>query len=81
MNWFTGLLVYAVVWWLVFFMVLPVGVKSQQESDEDVVPGTHASAPQKPDLVKKLVATTLLAAAVWGLVYLVIAQGWIGIRA
>ena len=27
MNWFSGTLVYIVIWWLVLFMVLPFGVK------------------------------------------------------
>jgi len=80
MNWFTGLLVYGVLWWLIFLLALPVGVKSQDESEESTVPGTPGSAPEKPQLLQKIVATTVIAAVAWGLIYLVISQGWISIR-
>lgn len=81
MGWVTGVLVYGVLWWLVFFMTLPVGVKSQDEDDkESVVPGTHASAPVKPHLWRKAAATSVIAAALWALVYLAVTQGWVSLR-
>jgi len=81
MGWVTALLVYGVIWWLVFFMALPVGVKSQEESDEPTVPGTHASAPEQPNLWKKAAATTVIAALLWGVVYLAVTQEWIALAA
>lgn len=80
MGWVTGLLVYGVIWWLVFFMTLPVGVRSQDESDVDIVPGTHSSAPVSPAIWRKALATTVIALAVWGLFYLAVTQGWLDIK-
>lgn len=77
MGWVTGLLVYGVIWWLVFFMALPVGVKSQDESGEPTVPGTPGSAPVRPHLWRKAAATTVIAALLWALVYLAVTQGWV----
>lgn len=79
MGWVTGILVYGVLWWLVFFMALPVGVKSQDE-DETVVPGTHSSAPVKPHLWRKAAATSVIAALLWALVYLAVTQGWVSLQ-
>jgi len=79
MGWVTGLLVYGVLWWLIFFMTLPVGVKSQEE-DNSVVPGTTESAPVKPHLWRKAAATSVIAALLWGLVYLAVTQGWVSLR-
>ena len=68
----SGALVYLVIWWLIFFMLLPVGVHAQGEDGGEVVPGTPESAPRKPHIGKKMLAATLAAGAVWGLVY------WLG---
>ncbi|GEQ96706.1 hypothetical protein JCM17844_03430 [Iodidimonas gelatinilytica] len=75
----TGLLVYLVLWWLIFFMVLPWGVQSQEESNEDVVPGTPESAPIKPMIWRKVAATSVIAALLWGVFYLAITLDWSGI--
>ena len=72
MNIVGALVVFVVVWWLVFFTVLPWGIVSQVE-DEDVEPGTEPGAPARPMLVRKAAITTLIACAICALIYLVIA--------
>ena len=39
-----GLVVFLITWWLVLFMTLPVGVRSQQENGE-VIEGSEPGAP------------------------------------
>jgi predicted secreted protein len=62
--------IYLVIWWTVLFAVLPIGVRTQGE-DGVVVPGTPASAPTKPRLLRVVVITTLVScvvfAALWAL--------------
>ena len=67
-----ALAIYFICWWLALFMILPIGVRTQQE-EGDIVPGSVPSAPAKPYIWKKRGATTLLAAVFFGLVYLVVA--------
>ena len=76
MNWFTGILVYFMIWIVVLLTVLPWGVRPAVEPESGHEPG----APEKPMLVRKFVATTLITLAIWGGVYLVIDQGWISFR-
>ena len=66
-----ALATYFICWWLALFMVLPFGVKTQQEEGE-VVPGSVESAPFNPHIWKKLLATTLLGAVLFAVVYIVI---------
>ncbi len=66
MNWFTIAAIYFVVWWLCLFIVLPFGVHTQDDAGE-TVPGTIESAPVRPMLIRKALATTVLAAVVVGL--------------
>jgi predicted secreted protein len=51
--------------------VLPIGVRTQAE-EGSVVPGTPESAPAKPRLLRVAVLTSLISAAVFGIVYAVL---------
>lgn len=75
----SGLLVYLVIWWLIFFMLLPIGVRAQNEEGGEVVPGTPESAPRQPRIGRKILAATLAAMPVWGLVYWLVTSGLIGL--
>jgi predicted secreted protein len=65
MNWVTITAIYLVVWWLCLFIVLPIGVKTQDE-DESTILGTVGSAPARPMLVRKALAATVLSALIVG---------------
>jgi predicted secreted protein len=65
MSWTTAVAIYFIVWWITLFAVLPWGVRSQAESGE-VVPGSDPGAPAIPNLLKKLVWTTVVATLVFG---------------
>jgi predicted secreted protein len=70
MSWTTAVAIYFIVWWITLFAVLPWGVRSQAESGE-VVPGSDPGAPAIPNLLMKLVWTTVVASVVFGLAALV----------
>ena len=76
----THLMVYGIIWWLVFFMTLPIGVRTAEEAGEKPAPGGAESAPVKPRLWLKAGATTLIAGLIWGLYYLVAAYDLLGFR-
>ena len=60
--------IFWVVWWITLFVVLPIGVKTQQEA-EDIVPGSPESAPHKSMMWKKVGLTTLLSCIVFAFIY------------
>ena len=75
------LAVYFVVWWLCFILVLPIGSRSQAELGGDVVRGSDPGAPAVLRMWPKLLATTLLAAAMtalllWALSNPVLREYW-----
>jgi len=63
----TGIVLYAIIWFMTLFVILPFRLKSQSE-DGDVVPGTPGSAPADPALRKRFLVTTLVAAVVWAVI-------------
>ena len=71
MTWVTALLVYLILWWLVFFAVLPWGIRRNQDEDA----GHDAGAPINPALWRKAAATTLVSAVIFAAVYWTIDSG------
>lgn len=72
MGWFSGIVVYVIIWWVLFFMSLPWGARSAHETGEAVEEGMAESAPLRPRLWLKAGVTSLLAALIWGAAYAII---------
>ena len=61
---------YVVIWWIVLFAMLPIGVRTQAEEGE-VSPGTPESAPHRPRLLPKMLATTVVASVLFAALYVI----------
>ncbi|WP_420341752.1 DUF1467 family protein [Paenirhodobacter sp.] len=79
MNLTGGIVLFAVIWFMVFFVVLPIRFRSQEEAGS-VVPGTPASAPDDPRLGRKAWITTLVAVPLWAAIAAVILSGAVSIQ-
>lgn len=71
MNLGSLIAIYFVVWWIVLFAVLPWGVRSQEE-EGDVTLGTTPSAPTRPMLLRKAIATSIVAAILVGALWIAV---------
>lgn len=57
MHWFVFIVVFFNLWWLIFFMALPFGVKRVENPE----PGQCTGAPARPYLLRKAGITTVIA--------------------
>jgi predicted secreted protein len=67
----TLIAIYFVVWWIVLFAVLPWGMRTQGEAGS-VARGTEPSAPIRPMLIRKAIATSIVAAILVGALWLAV---------
>lgn len=74
-----AIVLFAVIWFMVLLIVLPLRLTTQGEAGE-VVPGTHRSAPVDAAIGRKARITTVVAVLLWLLVAGIITSGWIGVR-
>jgi len=72
----TGIVLYAIIWFMVFFVVLPLNLTTQGDAGQ-VVPGTHASSPAGAVVARKARITTVWALGLWVVIAGVILSGWI----
>lgn len=75
----SAIVLYAVVWFMVMFIVLPIGRRTQGD-DGDVVPGTQLGAPVNFDLKRTIIIVSSVALVIWAVICAVIISGVISIR-
>ena len=75
----SAIVLYAVIWFMVLFIMLPIGLRTQGDEGE-IVPGTHAGSPARLSMKRKAKWVTVWATLVWALVAAIILSGWISVR-
>ena len=80
MSWLSGLVVFLILWWLVFFVTLPFGIRAPHEAGETVGEGHADGAPVRPRLWFKAGIATAITAVLWGIAYWLIAAELISFR-
>ena len=78
MGYFTGFVLYTMIWWLTLFAVLPLWTRPVV--DPGLTPGGWTGHPEQPLLWRKLALTTAVATLLWCLSYGIIQSGWISFR-
>ncbi|MEO1397831.1 MAG: DUF1467 family protein [Pseudomonadota bacterium] len=72
----SALVLFAVIWFMVLFVVLPLNLTTQSEA-QDVVPGTPQSAPMDPKLRRKAWVVTWVTLPLWILACALIISDWV----
>ena len=75
----SAMVLFAVVWFMVMFIVLPIGRRTQGDEGK-VVPGTQAGAPANFNLRRTVVIVTAISLVVWAIICAVIISEVISIR-
>jgi predicted secreted protein len=77
MNWFTGIVLYILIWWVALFAVLPIGTRTVNRPDE--ISGWRG-APARPHMWMKVAVTTIVACVLWLAAFGLIESDWISFR-
>jgi len=75
----SALVLFAIVWFLTLFIVLPLRLKTQADVGK-VARGTPASAPVNPQLKKRAMIVTAITVVVWTILMAVILSGVITVE-
>jgi predicted secreted protein len=76
---FTSILaIYALFWTMSLFLVLPFGVRTDEEAGVERQRGHAESAPHGFSFPRAALRATVLSAVLFGLFYLNYVYGWIG---
>ncbi len=75
----SGIVLFAVIWFMTFLCVIPIRLKTQGDVGE-VVPGTHAGSPEVHNLKRKAWLTTAISAVLWAIIAGIILSETITVR-
>jgi predicted secreted protein len=75
-----SLIVYISIWWIVFFSVLPFGIKSQNAKFGDQLNGNDRGAPRNPKIGKKFLITTLITSVIFIAIYFMVSKNYLNLR-
>jgi len=76
----SAIVLFAVVWFMTLFVVLPIRLETQADAGEHVE-GTHVSAPASSFSMKRRAwITTLAAIPIWAIIAAVVIWGDISVR-
>jgi predicted secreted protein len=77
MNWFTGVVLYILIWMVALFAVLPIGTQPMADADE--VTGWRG-APRQARMWRKVLITTIVATVLFAIAFTVIENDWLSFR-
>lgn len=75
----SAIVLFAVIWFLALFVILPIRRRTQGDEDK-VVHGTQAGAPANFDVKRTMIIVTALAFVIWAVITAIILSGAISVR-
>jgi len=75
-----SIIIYTMIWWMVFFSILPIGIESNKKIFKDKIKGFDAGAPKNPKIGKKFLITTVITSILFIIIYYIIDLGFFNLR-
>ena len=75
----SAIVLFAVIWFLTLFIVLPLRLQTQGDVGE-IEPGTHAGSPANPQMKKRFLVTSVVAVVLWAIIAGSIISGVFSVR-
>tara|TARA_B100001248_G_C27300060_1_gene416683 strand:+ start:272 stop:526 length:255 start_codon:yes stop_codon:yes gene_type:complete len=75
-----SIIVYVLIWWIIFFSVLPIGIQSNKEAFKEQIEGIDPGAPKNPKIVKKFLITTIITTMIFLVIYYLVQIDLLNLR-
>ncbi|MEC7212475.1 MAG: DUF1467 family protein [Pseudomonadota bacterium] len=75
-----SIIVYVMIWWIIFFSVLPIGIQSNKEIYKEKIGGNDPGAPKNPRIVQKFLLTTLITSIIFAVIYYLVRIDLLNLR-
>jgi predicted secreted protein len=74
----TGLaIIYIIIWWIVFFAILPVDVERNKSV---IIEGEDPGSPENPKMLKKFIYCTVITTILFIVIYLLMKFEYLNLR-
>ena len=75
-----SIIIFVIIWWIVFFSVLPIGIKHNEKPFKNSLEGIDPGAPKNPNILKKFLYTTLITRVIFTVIYYIVSSNHFNLR-
>jgi predicted secreted protein len=75
-----SIIVYVLIWWVIFFSVLPLGIQSNKKKFKERIDGMDPGAPINPRIGKKFLITTIITSIIFIVIYYLVKFDLLNLR-
>tara|TARA_A100000164_G_C21723001_1_gene683861 strand:+ start:630 stop:884 length:255 start_codon:yes stop_codon:yes gene_type:complete len=75
-----SIIIYVMIWWIVFFSILPIGIQSNKEIFKDTLEGSDPGAPKNPKIAKKFLIATIITSILFIMIYYAVYLEFLNLR-
>ena len=72
-----SIVIYVIIWWIVFFSLLPLDVNREKK---EIIRGSDSGAPKNPKILKKFIYSTLITSIIFIFIYMLVKYEYLNIR-
>ena len=75
---FTGsLIIFVLIWWIIFFSLLPIDVDRKHK---EMVEGVDKGSPENPKIIKKIIYTTIITLIIFIGIFMLVKYDYFNLR-
>ena len=72
-----SIVIYVIMWWIVFFSLLPIDVNRNKNYKID---GEDSGSPENPKIIKKFIYTTVISSVLFLIVFYLVNYNYLSLR-
>ena len=72
-----SLIIFVLIWWIIFFSLLPIDVDRKHK---EIVEGVDKGSPENPKIIKKIIYTTIITSIIFIGIFILVKYDYINLR-
>ena len=72
-----SLIIFVLIWWIIFFSLLPIDVDRKHKQ---TVEGVDKGSPENPKIIKKIIYTTIITSIIFIGIFMLVKYDYLNLR-
>ena len=72
-----SLVIFVLIWWIIFFSLLPIDVDRKHK---EIVEGVDKGSPENPRIIKKIFYTTIITSIIFVGIFMLVKYDYLNLR-
>ena len=72
-----SLIIFVLIWWIIFFSLLPIDVDRKHK---EMVEGVDKGSPENPKIIKKIIYTTIITSIIFIGIFMLVKYDYFNLR-